>query len=47
VTPEDKVNKDYQIVGAKLWKIFKNSPISTKKILHYLLGEKNEHPISE
>lgn len=47
LTPEDKATKDYQIVAAKLWKIFKNSPISTKKILHFLLGEKNEHPISE
>ena len=27
--------------------MFKNSSISTKKILHYLLGEKNEHPITQ
>jgi hypothetical protein len=44
---EDKYNKDYQVVAAKLWKIFKNSTVSTKKILHYLLGEKNEHRITE
>jgi hypothetical protein len=30
-----------------MWKIFKNSSISTKKILHFLLGEKNEHRITE
>lgn len=44
---EDKLSKDYQIVASKLWKTFKNSSISTKKVLHYLLGEKNEHKITE
>ena len=30
-----------------MWKIFKNSSVSTKKILHYLLGERNQHKITE
>lgn len=34
-------------VAAKLWKSFKQSAISTKKVLHYLLGAKNEHKITE
>ena len=38
---------DYRTAGAKLWKTFKNSNVSTKKILHFLLNEKNEHPITE
>ena len=29
------------------WKVFKNSSNSTKKILHFLLGERNEHKITE
>lgn len=35
------------MAAARLWKHFKNSTVSTKKILHYLLGERNEHPINE
>jgi hypothetical protein len=45
--PEDRSGGDYQLAAAKLWKHFKNSTVSTKKILHYLLGERNEHPITE
>jgi hypothetical protein len=44
--PHNEHSKDYEIVAFKLWKSFKSSSISTKKILHYLLGEKNEHPIT-
>lgn len=45
--PEDRSGGDYQMAATKLWKHFKNSTVSTKKILHYLLGERNEHPITE
>ncbi len=44
--PDDLIPKDFEVAGAKLWKTFKNSAVSTKKILHFLLGEKNEHPIT-
>ena len=44
---EDKTINDYRAAAAKLWKTFKNSNVSTKKVLHFLLGEKNEHPITE
>jgi len=27
--------------AAKLWKIFEQSKICTKKVLHFLLGERN------
>jgi hypothetical protein len=47
ITSEDKTTKEYQSAAAKLWKTFKNSNVSTKKILHFLLGEKNEHAISD
>jgi len=30
-----------------MWKTFRQSAVSTKKILHYLLGEHNEHSITE
>jgi hypothetical protein len=41
ITQEDKSLNDYRAAAAKLWKTFKNSNVSTKKVLHYLLGEKN------
>ena len=44
---EEKVYKEYLIAASKLWKTFKNSSVSTKKILHFLLGEKNEHKITD
>ena len=31
---------DYRAAAAKLWKTFKNSNVSTKKVLHFLLGQK-------
>lgn len=45
--PEDRSGGEYQVAAARLWKHFKNSTVSTKKILHYMLGERNEHPITE
>jgi hypothetical protein len=30
-----------------LWKAFSNSAVSTKKVLHYIFGERNEHKITE
>ena len=30
-----------------MWKTFKNSTVSNKKVLHFLLGERNEHAITE
>jgi hypothetical protein len=47
ISPEDKRGKDYKSVAYLLWKAFKNSSASTKKILHFLLGEENEHKITE
>ena len=44
---EDKTVNDYRTAAVKLWKTFKNSSVSTKKVLHFLLGEKNEHPITD
>lgn len=44
---EERGGPDYRMAAFRLWKHFKNSTVSTKKILHYLLGEKNEHPITE
>lgn len=32
--------------GAKLWKAFSLSKICTKKVLHFLLGDRNEHQIT-
>jgi hypothetical protein len=29
------------MVAKKLWKIFKESAVTAKKMLHYILGEKN------
>jgi len=43
---EDKQSKEYVKVAAKLWKAFSQSKICTKKILHFLLGDKNEHEIT-
>ena len=47
IVQEDKNINDYRAAAAKLWKTFKNSSVSTKKVLHFLLGEKNEHRITE
>lgn len=47
IVQEDKTTNDYRAAAAKLWKTFKNSSVSTKKVLHFLLGEKNEHPITD
>lgn len=41
------MHKEYQLAGARLWKVFKQSNFSTKKILHFLLGEQNEHKVTE
>ena len=30
-----------------MWKTFRQSATSTKKVLHFLLGEHNEHKITE
>lgn len=35
------------ILACRLWRTFQASSVSTKKVLHYLLGEKNEHRITE
>lgn len=43
---EDKITKDYVRAGAKLWKAFSLSKICTKKVLHFLLGDRNEHQIT-
>jgi hypothetical protein len=43
---ENETGKDYQIAALRLWKAFQQSSYSTKKILHYLLGEKNEHKVT-
>lgn len=39
-------DRDSVIVAKKLWKIFKESTVTAKKMLHYILGEKNEHSIN-
>lgn len=33
-------------VAAKLWRAFSQSKICTKKVLHFLLGDRNEHQIT-
>ena len=38
---------DYVMLAVRLWRTFQASSVSTKKVLHYLLGEKNEHKINE
>ena len=43
---EYKQTREYVKVAAKLWKAFSQSKICTKKILHFLLGDKNEHKIT-
>lgn len=40
---EDKLHRDYLKAATKLWKIFSSSKVCTKKVLHFLLGDKNEH----
>ena len=40
---EDKMNRDYLKAATKLWKVFSSSKICTKKVLHFLLGDHNEH----
>jgi hypothetical protein len=47
IKAEDRAAASYEKVAAKLWKAFKQSSTSTKKVLHYLLGERNEHKITE
>jgi hypothetical protein len=47
VKSEDKMVREGHRAAARLWKVFKNSSNSTKKILHFLLGERNEHKITE
>jgi hypothetical protein len=47
IPSEFKVAHPYQEAAAKLWKAFSHSPISTKKVLHYIFGERNEHKITE
>ncbi len=39
-------DRDSIIVAKKLWKIFKDSTVTAKKMLHYILGQKNEHVIN-
>ncbi len=39
-------DRDSVLVAKKLWKIFKESTVTAKKMLHYILGEKNEHSIN-
>lgn len=39
-------DRDSVIVAKRLWKIFKESNVTAKKMLHYILGEKNEHTIN-
>lgn len=43
---EDKISKDYMRAAVKLWKTFSLSKICTKKVLHFLLGDRNEHQIT-
>ena len=43
---DDKTAKDYVKAGIKLWKTFSQSKICTKKVLHFLLGDRNEHQIT-
>ena len=33
-------------LASKMWKAFRKSKNTTKKVLHYLLGEENEHKIN-
>ena len=40
---EEKMNYDYLKAATKLWKVFSSSKVCTKKVLHFLLGDKNEH----
>jgi len=30
-----------------MWKVFRSSTVCTKKILHYLLGDENEHKVND
>jgi len=43
---EAKITKNYVTAASKLWKIFAQSKICTKKVLHFLLGVRNEHQIT-
>ena len=43
---ESGMIEPYHKVAFKLWKQFKKSNCCNKKILHFLLGENNEHPIT-
>lgn len=43
---EEKSAKESVKAAVKLWKIFAQSKICTKKVLHFLLGERNEHQIT-
>ena len=47
IPTEEKAEREYEKVAAQLWKAFKSTSVSTKKILHYLLGERNEHKVTE
>ena len=43
---EEKCQRDYVKVAAKLWRAFSQSKVCTKKVLHFLLGDRNEHQIT-
>ena len=43
---DDKSTKEHVKVAAKLWRAFSQSKICTKKVLHFLLGDRNEHQIT-
>jgi len=47
MTLDQTDNEPYKILGTRLWRTFQASSVATKKVLHYLLGEKNEHRITE
>ena len=44
---DEETASDCERIASRLWKAFKASTISTKKVLHFLLGEKNEHAITD
>lgn len=44
VSSEDE---EYKIAARDLWKAYSEGDIKTKKILHFIFNEKNEHSIKE
>jgi hypothetical protein len=40
-------DEPYKQVASQIWNIYLNSDIKTKKILHAVFNERNEHEVNE